>query len=224
MKNRNNLFWGALFILLGVAVLLEKFSFWSFININFWDFIWKLWPLIIVSIGINRILYKDVTSGIIISIIGLLFLINSLFDINTLAYFWPILLIGIGIYIMTKKDDNVVIPSNVSTKDRFTDTVVFWGDEKRLTSDNFVGGKIDVFFGGYDLDLSDVKIAKGGAKLEVNTLFGGADIIVPKNCRVVTNGSGIFGGWDAKLASRDVKEPVLEITGTAFFGGVDIKE
>ena len=49
-------------------------------------------------------------------------------------------------------------------------------------------------------------------------------VIVPKDCKVIANGTGIFGGWDSKIASRDIKSPVLEITGSAIFGGVEVKE
>ena len=37
-------------------------------------------------------------------------------------------------------------------KDRLNDSAIFWGTDKRLKSSNFAGGKIDVVFGGYELD------------------------------------------------------------------------
>lgn len=224
MKNSSKIFWGLLFIFLGGIMFLDR---WAFINIDLLDLIWKLWPVILIVIGIDRILYKNARTGVVVSLIGLLLLANNLFDFNIWIYFWPILFVVAGLYIILKDDkssEERVSTSNVSTRDRINESAVFWGVEKRLVSDNFTGGKIDVVFGAYDLDLSEVKVAKGGAKLEVNAVFGGADIIVPQNCRVVTNGNGVFGGWDTKLKERDIEKPVLEIFGTALFGGVDIKE
>ncbi|MHC1716841.1 MAG: LiaF domain-containing protein [Candidatus Dojkabacteria bacterium] len=93
-----------------------------------------------------------------------------------------------------------------------------------MVSNEFKGGEINAIFGGYELDLREATISKDGAKLSVNAVFGGAEVFVPKNCRVVTNGSGVFGGWDPNVKPNDVKNPVLEITGSAVFGGVEIKD
>lgn len=220
-KDSGKLFLGVVVLLLGIAILLEKLKIFNF---DFWNFLWKLWPLILVGVGVNKILSKNVVSGMIISVIGLLFLISTVFSFNIFSYFWPIVLIGVGLSIIFNNDENNRGSCHTSTEERLNDSAIFWGTEKRLESSDFTGGRIDVVFGGYDLDLSDVKIAKGGAKLEVNAIFGGVDIVAPRDCRVITSGGGIFGSWESNLKSRDVKEPVLEISGSAVFGGVEIKE
>lgn len=40
----------------------------------------------------------------------------------------------------------------------------------------------------------------------------------------VCGGDGIFGGWENKVESRTIKTPVLKVTGSAVFGGIEIKE
>jgi len=93
-----------------------------------------------------------------------------------------------------------------------------------MTSKNFKGGEVNTVFGGYQLDLRDVKVAKEGAEININCAFGGVEIFVPKDCRVVTNGTGILGGWTPDLKSNEVETPVLTISGVVAFGAVDIKE
>ena len=222
-RDNSKLFFGVVVLLLGVVILLSKLRIFNF-NFDFWSILWKLWPLVLVCFGVNKILSKNVVSGMIISVIGLLFLISTVFNFNIFSYFWPIVLIGVGLSIIFNNEEEDRSDHKTSMKDRLNDSAIFWGTDKRLKSSNFAGGKIDVVFGGYELDLRDVKIAKNGAKLEVNAVFGGAEIVVPKDCRVITNGNGFFGGWESNLKSRDVKEPILEISGSVVFGGVEVKE
>ncbi len=49
------------------------------------------------------------TTGLILIIIGVLFLVNNLFDIAFSKY-WPIVLIGIGVYKIYKSKDNNTQP------------------------------------------------------------------------------------------------------------------
>ena len=108
--------------------------------------------------------------------------------------------------------------------DRVSETVVFWGIDKNMDSKAFKGGDITVAFGGAKLDLRDSIIDKGGAKLVLNAAFGGIEVLLPKDCNVVSDGVGILGGWDNKFNQREAKGPKLEITGTAIFGGIEVKE
>ncbi|MDY0091004.1 MAG: LiaF-related protein, partial [Flavobacteriaceae bacterium] len=162
--------------------------------------------------------------GLILLVVGAVLLSTNLFHWNFFAILWPVLIITIGISILIKNDKGSTnMQKQSSTKDTLNETVVFWGVDKKVKSKEFKGGEINVAFGGCTIDLREAKIAKGGAKLHVNCAFGGVEIFVPKDCRVVTNGTGIFGGWDPKIEESDITEPVLEITGGVAFGGVEIK-
>jgi predicted membrane protein len=126
--------------------------------------------------------------------------------------------------IFRKEDSHFNSGKKFDSNEKISDTVLFWGLDKKLDSKSFKGGEVNAVFGGVKIDLRDVKIAKAGAKIIANAAFGGVEIIVPKECKIVADGMGILGGWENKVTSRDAKEPVLEITGTAVFGGVEIKE
>ncbi len=60
-------------------------------------------------------------------------------------------------------------------------------------------------------------------KLEVDCIFGGVEIIVPSKCKVITNGTGVFGGWSPNISNKE-DGPTLTISGSAVFGGVEIKD
>lgn len=207
-------------MVLGVAVLLQRLHILDF---KFWSFFWKLWPLIIVIGGVRKILSKEVTSGVIVSVIGLILLISSLFTWNIFTYVWPLILIGIGISIIFSNSDEGSKGKFINNE-RLSDTVIFSERRYRLNSSNFTSAKADVVFSQYNLDLRDVKIGKSGANIKVNSVFSSVDILVPKGCRVITYGSDIFGSWESNIESRDIEDPILEISGSALFGSVRIKE
>ncbi len=224
-KNYTKIIIGIIIILIGLGFLSETAGIWGSLGFSTWRLIGLIWPTILLFVGVKMILNNNTTAGIIILSFGLGVLLSNLFHWNFFGVLWPLVLIAIGVSIFLKKDnDNINTGIKRDERDEFQDSIIFWGVDKDLTSKSFKDGNINVAFGGYKLDMRDAKISKDGAKIVANTAFGGIDIIVPKDCKVVSNGSGIFGGWDNKLSDRDIKAPVLEISGSAIFGGVDIKE
>ncbi|AHI21821.1 DUF1707 SHOCT-like domain-containing protein [Corynebacterium vitaeruminis] len=79
-------------------------------------------------------------------------------------------------------------------------------------------------FGGIDLDLRDAAIGNS-VTINAYAIFGGVDIIVPRDATVICDGVGIFGGFDNKAAaaSPSPNAPTIHIRGLALFGGVDIR-
>jgi Domain of unknown function (DUF1707)/Cell wall-active antibiotics response 4TMS YvqF len=80
--------------------------------------------------------------------------------------------------------------------------------------------------GGVKLDLRDARIAEGVSEIEVFTVWGGVEIIVPDGVRVEVVGMAVMGGFDAKsglTALDDPNAPVLRVSGFALMGGVEIK-
>lgn len=224
-KNYTKIIIGVILILVGVGFLSETTGIWGSLGFSTWRLIGLIWPAILLFVGTKMILNENTTAGIILLTFGLGVLLSNLFNWNFFGVLWPLVLIAIGISIFLKKEnDNINTGIKKEERNEFQDSIIFWGADKILTSKNFKKGDINVAFGGYKLDMSDAKISKNGAKLIANAAFGGIEIIAPKDCKVVSNGSGIFGGWDNKLSDKDIKAPVLEISGSAIFGGIEIKE
>lgn len=230
----NRIIFGVIILVLGVALLIDQTGVFSVWGINLWSLIWNFWPILFVALGIKLLAQRNTTGGLILTTLGALLLTSNLTEISFWSVIWPIMLIAIGVSLLFK-DQAVEVVKDPDTgkttkkakkgsqEDYVNQSAVFGGFEKRVLSDKFTGGEITSVFGGAKLDLSDVKIAKDGARVEVNAIFGGVEIVTPINCRVITNGTGILGAWVPMLEGNDVEEPVLEITGVAVFGGVEIK-
>jgi hypothetical protein len=93
--------------------------------------------------------------------------------------------------------------------------------ESRATA--FTGGSMLAWFGGIDVDLSEAQLAPG-ARLSLNTLFGGIAVKAPPGCRLESELRAVAGGVDARSPEpHDPDAPVLTLTGTAMFGGISVK-
>jgi hypothetical protein len=79
--------------------------------------------------------------------------------------------------------------------------------------------------GGADLDFREAVLAPGVTDVQVFTIMGGVDIIVPPGLNVESHGIGIMGGFDqvGDIEPGDPNAPTLRITGVACMGGVTVK-
>lgn len=227
MKLSSRFIFGIIVIFLGILLLLEQATLFPSISSMIWTYIWKFWPLILIFFGAKLLIDRANFPGFILLILGVVFLSTNLFGWDFLSVLWPVVLIAIGISILLRDDTGYMKKGSTSSKstskDYHSESVVFWGSERKIKSKEFKGGEYNVAFGGLELDLREAKIAKGGAKIHVNCAFGGVEIFVPKDCRVKTRGSAFLGAWEPNVEESDVDEPVLEITGGVAFGGVEIK-
>jgi len=225
MNTNSKLVIGGLLIILGLIFFLETSGVLPLLHLNAGDVIGYLWPAALLGVGIKMLLDKNTASAILFLSIGSIFLFTKLFSWNFFAVLWPVAIIAIGLSMIFKKEStHMNLDKKYDDSNKVSEALIFWGIDKRMDSKDFKGGDISAIFGGGKLDLRDAKVHKDGAKLTVNAIFGGVEVLVPKDCKIITSGTGIFGGWDSKIVSRETKSPVLEITGSAIFGGVEVKE
>jgi hypothetical protein len=86
--------------------------------------------------------------------------------------------------------------------------------------------RILAVFGGAELDFREADLPAREITVSAVAVFGGVSITVPPEMRVVDTGSAVMGGREitgesAESAAPDA--PVLRITGTCVFGGVEVK-
>jgi len=115
--------------------------------------------------------------------------------------------------------------STATGEDVIDMTAVFGGIKKRVFSKNFRGGDITTLFGGAEIDFTQADI-NGRASVDMTQFFGGTTLIVPANWAIESDLVAILGGINDKR--MHVVEPgetnkVLAISGTAIFGGIEIK-
>lgn len=78
--------------------------------------------------------------------------------------------------------------------------------------------------GGGQLDLTQARFAEAEATINVFTIMGGVEILVPEDITVRVQGFGFMGGFDHKAnGDGPPGAPVLTVNGLAVMGGVEVK-
>ena len=216
---------GGMVVVFGLLMLLSN------LNIVRFDDLWRFWPVVVIVLGVAKVLVARSPGGYIMggiaALVGSLILLDNL-DIVRFNFelIWPILIIGFGLSMLLRTIDRKKYLAGgpaISSPDIST-WVVFSGFKRRIDSQDFKGGDVVALFGGVNIDLRNAAISGDRAVIDLNIMFGGADIRVPENWNVVMKGMALFGGFQDKTIhpkpDPNVKTPELVITGAAIFGGV----
>lgn len=163
----------------------------------------------------------------LITLIGTFLLLATL-DVITWATFgsliWPTILILIGVSIIlhrgeTNRSFEATSGSQMNVFSTFSE------QNRKVTSVDFKNAEVTAIFGGSKLDLREASISQPPAYIQTTTMFGGVEIFVPSDWDVRINTVAFFGGSSDKrrevTPQKDI--PDLVVTGTIFFGGLDIK-
>jgi hypothetical protein len=210
-----NYFWPAVLILGGLVTLIDSRARGSR---GIWGFIMLAWGILLLlsDLGIGHFRFESV---------------------------WPIVIIGIGVSMIYQAVGSRRSPdpsngppwmdylnpwSRSGSEDSGLNHVaIFGGFNKRVTAQNFRGGKLVSFCGGYQLDLRKANIEGDTAVIEAVAIMGGGEIKVPESWQVSMDGIGIFGGYSDESHQESpapgVVQKKLIVKGVAILGGVVVK-
>lgn len=101
----------------------------------------------------------------------------------------------------------------------------FSGSEQIFLEPVFRGGNIKTVFGGLTLDLRKSVLEEGNTILNLDTAFGGVELIMPEDWYVDIRCQCFCGGFDDKRVNKSIQDrsKCLIINAKCFFGGGDIK-
>lgn len=225
MKNLRRIIWGIIFVAAAVVIALNSFGI---INFDiFFDGWWTLF--IIVPSFAGLIENKNKMSSLSGLGIGILLLLCAQ-DILDWDIIWkialPIIIGVIGIKMIVssfRKEKTSRIVNNIKTEGRDMQSgfAVFSGTELNFDDVVFDGAELTAVFGGVECDLTKAIIDRD-CVIKVTCAFGGIDIRVPDNVKVVNNVACIFGGVDVDKSNNNAPY-TLYIEGVCTFGGVDIE-
>jgi predicted membrane protein len=190
------------------------------------------WPSLFIGIGLLNVFVKQkVQIGLIFLAIGLIWLSWRVFDIplDLEGMMWPIIAVIVGLLMVTVKNRH---RSGGGVRDQSSEheidmLTLFGGGSRKITSDQFIGGKVTSIFGGSEIDLTRAKLKDGECVVDFFTMFGGSEVQVPRAWEVHVDVVSIFGGFEDKTGpvDSDLKEEkqVLIVKGFSVFGGGAIK-
>jgi len=218
-----------------VLIAVGALFFLSNLHIIYFQDIWRFWPLILIAVGLAKLVDAadggNITAGVILLAVGGLFLAGN-FGFLYLSWntFWPLILIGLGLLMLFDRAKIGVIGPNWQrryTQGFMRESAVFGGGKRQAGHQDFRGGKMDAVFGGFEIDLRDAFMTADTAVLEINAVFGGAEVKIPRTWMAVVQGTGVFGAFtDSSTPPHPAEVPNpkrLIVRGSAVFGGVEVK-
>lgn len=242
-KESSRIAGGLILVTVGAVLLLRNMDF----DMPNWLF---TWPMILILVGIYTGFKHNFrnNSWLIITAVGGFFLVNKFIPALGLEpFFWPLVIMGLGIIFIIRPTRNWLNPSAESNKWESKTTAspgdpinitnvdssnflfirsVFSGVNRNLLSKNFQGGNVSAIFGGAEIDLSQADF-NGRAELKFNVVFGGVELVIPPHWAVQNEIDGIFHGLDDKRSfnpSASINpDKVLVLKGSVVFGGIEIR-
>lgn len=193
----------------------------------------RYWPVALIAFGLFRLVDSEHGNERVIG--AILILGGAVLLAGTLGFFylswntlWPLVLIGAGLLMLVQRFSplNVAWQSGGQASPELLHEAAIFSGGKRRVKGNFKGGRLECIFGGFEIDMRQATMLAEAAELEINAIFGGAEIRVPEGWEVMMQGTGIFGGFSDETAHPDQAYPNpkrLILKGAAIFGGVNVK-
>lgn len=225
MRKVSNILWGIVFVTLGVIFGINALEI-AYIDI-FFDGWWTLFIIIPSFIGLFKDSNKE-ANLILLLIGGILFL--SCRGLFSFALAWklmfPAILVIIGLSFIFKnlfESDEMEESKIRATGKKKEYCVTFSSNNLYFEKDEFETCDITAVFGSIQCDLRKCEI-KEDKVINVTSVFGGVDILVPDDVKVKVRSTPIFGGVSNKARRvEEEKAKTLYINAVSVFGGVDVK-
>ena len=213
---------GLLIILAGVLLLLDNLNIYPIRDL--FDY---LWPSALILIGVFSMIEQRRINlfHLIITAVGIIFLAIT-FDLIEREAIVNMIVPGIVILVgLSLVFGHRGFSVNVSDKSDIV--AVFGGTKHRSNNKQFEKCEVSAVFGSTDVDLSDIELKGDKGIVNINAVFGGADVRLPRKYAIKVIGNGpVFGGFEDKTSSMDAKVAgkVIEVNYSVVFGAIEIRD
>jgi predicted membrane protein len=213
---------GGLIVLLGALLLLDTTGVFDTSRLL------TYLPSLFVLVALYALVASDfrniIGPAIIILLAGGSQLVAlGVLEFADLAPLWPVFIIVFGLSVVLAR---YRARAHTVADDYVSALGLFGSSEKRSTSRSFAGADLTALFGGAELDLRDAAIVNRPAHVSAAAVFGGVDVIVPRDWNVRVDVLPVFGGAEDERPRRDEEheEVDLVVTGFVAFGGVSVTD
>ena len=233
MKGGKKVFWGVLFLLGAVALIVGHLGYLG--GLNFWT--------VLISIGLIGFFVEGVVDrnfGMILFALAFLAITNDkLLGIEELTP-WPVLgaallgTIGLDMLFPKKKKWKEHINKNVKTVNEETKfegvngenisfEVTFGEAVRYVTSTQLKTVNAQCSFGSLEIYLNNAMLKENQAVINVDCSFGSTVLYVPGDWNVVQQAKASLGGIDEKGFHSPNGQNTLVVSGSVSFGSLEIR-
>ena len=208
---------GGALILAGILLLIDQMNIISF------DF----WALVFLVGGLVKFLQSCDGAGRFWG--GLLMVVGAAIEVEHLGFFrlhldrtWPIFVIIAGLILIWRAYQQPT-ESGGQLSPHLNIFAVLGGGEYRIRAQDFRGGEVVAFMGGFDVDLREAEIEGSEATINVSALMGGGVIRVPETWAVSMRVAAFMGGHSLKAREGKTPTKTLVVKGMCIMGGVEVR-
>jgi Domain of unknown function (DUF5668) len=216
--------WGLVVLTLGILWTLDNLGQIDASQVVRW------WPLVALAWGVTLLVgagNKKPIAGWIWTIIGATSLVRPLGIADADVFdFWPMLLVVLGAGIVWRAwTGREFFPREAGRVGPKIDaSAYFAGSQRKVVTDEFSAADVDAVIAATTLDLRPARLAGGAAVVDVFALWGGIDLIVPGEWRVVSDVTPILGVFqDLTVVPADPSAPTLIVRGSVVMGGIEVR-
>ncbi len=230
---KDNVFWGVILVLAAIYIIVNSLGFMPDVNVV------RLAVGIICVMVFCKSLYRLQFGGMLFSAAIFAITFDNQLGITAITP-WPVLcaaLLGsIGLEMIfgkqvirgnknAKKNSsfNSVEGGFVSGEEVVLNAGVFNGYKKTVSSDDFKKASIYAKFSGAEISFDDAVIQSGSAIVDLDVIFSGVEVYIPKSWIVVNETDCMFGGFEEHRSQYAGEEgPTVIFRGSVRFSGVEI--
>jgi predicted membrane protein len=219
-------FWGLFFIVAAVFVIINQLGYYTDVNL-----FTLLCTILIIPILLKS-LYKINFTGIFFSIAFLCILYREPLNLESITPI-PVLLaalfFSIGFSIMFDKHrlfrryncnfDQVINEADLDSVDL---NVNFGSSIKYVNSEDFKSANLRCSFGAMEVYFDNAKIIGDSAIINLDVSFGGVELYIPKEWKIIENVDVTLGGIEQKRTKKQDYEKTVTLTGRVNLAGVEI--
>ncbi len=209
---------GLIVIIIGAGLLLQ--------NLNVIDVstsISTFWPLLVILGGV-LLFANNPRNWLVPSFIILLGSLYQLRELGAVSFqpwqvFWPLVLVAVGSSLLFRRS---YADAAVSKNERDDVFALMGGSNITNSAKQFKGSRVTAIMGGAQIDLRKSTITDD-AVIELFSIWGGVEIVVPNNVQIVNKINCILAGSEDNTSQKvDKKSPRLTITGDLIMAGATI--
>lgn len=223
---KNNIFWGSLFILTAILIILDSFGYLYDIGT-----LSIVFTCLFAAIAIKGIFSKSITLVIFpLSFIVAIFRDEIGIDASIFMILFIALLLTIGFKLIFSKKINISPKKTINyekiketiDEDSINYSVSFGSSIKYVNTNDFKCVDIDCNFGSTKVYFDNAVITGNSAKIILDVSFGSVELFIPKNWHIVNNIENTLSSVIEKTQNSSENGPTVYLYGEANLSSIDI--
>lgn len=190
------------------------------------------WPSVFILMGLALLVRNRQLQilGLVLLTIGVLMMVDELGYLNLtfdqiMMYFWPGLLILLGLNLLVSKQSPERIKSenvrrntsNQKVYNGFLNSV-----NEKVDNANFEQCSVNGVLASVDMDFSGIVFDKEQVTIEVNAIMASVGLKLPKGVRIVMVGSPVLGEVNDRSEKNLIVNQNIKIHYTCILGSIEV--